>query len=107
MDRDEGVRGIVFSAQKLTEPEFFELMNEPLLFSRELFLRLGAMSRIVLFRRKLVERGEVVHGALELAQRIEQRAETRNFFYFALGALTVRPKICGRHPLFQGAELAL
>ena len=69
------------------------LMNETRLFGRDFLFRLRALRRVGFFRGELPQRFEIFHRALELAQRIQERAHARNFLDIALGALAIRPKI--------------
>jgi hypothetical protein len=46
MNGEEGICAIVFAGKKLTQLEFFQLVDETSMFRRELLLRLGALRRI-------------------------------------------------------------
>jgi hypothetical protein len=56
---------------------------------REFFLCFHPLSRIRFFACELTERFEIGDSAFELAQRIQERAQPRNFFDVDLGALAV------------------
>jgi hypothetical protein len=67
----------------------------------------GAMGWVGFFRGELAQRFEIGDGALEFAERIQERTQARNFLDVTLGPLAVRPKIGGGHALFESAELVL
>ena len=106
MNGQKGVRAIVLAGKKLPQLEFFELMDEAPLLGRDFLLGCRAMGWIGFLRRELAQRFEIRNGALEFAQRIQERTEARNFLDVPLGPLAVRPEIGGGHALFESGELA-
>ena len=60
-------------------------MKETRMFRRDFLFRLRALRRVRFFRGELLERFEIFHRALELTQRIQQRADARNLLDFRLG----------------------
>ena len=101
----EGVRAIVFSGEELPQLEFFELMNETRVFGRQFLLGLRAVGGVRFFFGELPQRFEISYRPLKLTQRIEERAKPRDFLDLTLSAFAIRPKIGGRHALFQAPKL--
>ena len=77
MDGEERVRTIVFAGKKLPQLEFLQPMEKRRLFARQFLFCFGAMSGIWFFSGELPERFEIRDGALQLAERIQQRAQPR------------------------------
>ena len=59
------------------------------------------MSGIRFLSCQLPQRLKIRDGTFEFAERIQQRADARDFFDVALRPFAVRPKVGGRHPLFE------
>ena len=57
--------------------------------------------RIGLFRSQFLQRDEIFQVALQFAKRIDQPAQPRDFFDFALRALAIRPEIGRGHPRLE------
>src|SRR5438876_1033353 len=62
---------------------------------------------VLLFRRELMERIEILDLAFQFVKRIDQRAQTRDFIDIGLGALAIVPKIGGGHPRFERGQFFL
>jgi hypothetical protein len=56
---------------------------------------------------KLMKRVEIFDLAFELAERIDQRSQTRDFIDIGLGALTIVPEIWRSHPRFERGQFFL
>ena len=107
VNRHEGVRAIIFTREKLPQLEFFEFLHELRVLRRDFLFRRGARSRIGFLRGELLQRFEVVQGALQFLHRVDQPAQARDLLDFALGALAIRPEIRGRHPRFEFRQARL
>jgi hypothetical protein len=81
-------------------------MEKTRLFAGQFFLGFRALAGIRFFRGELPQRFEISHRALELAQRIEERAQMRDFLDVVLRAFAIRPEIGCAHSLLERAELA-
>ena len=97
----ERVGAIVFARKKLAQLKLVKVVGQAVVFGRHFFLCLRAMRRIGFFRSQFLQRAEIFDLALQLLERIDQRAQSRNFLHITLSALPIRPKIGRSHARFN------
>jgi len=76
MDRDKCIRNVVFAGKKLSQFEFFQFVNQQIMFSRDFFLGVRAVRRVVFFGSQLLQRAQIFDLAFQLLERINQRAQS-------------------------------
>jgi hypothetical protein len=72
-------------------------MNEPGMFVYQLAFGLGTTRFVLLLRRQLLERFEIIDLALKLAKWIDQSAQARYLLDISLGPLPIIPKVRRAH----------
>ena len=68
---------------------------------RDFFLGVRAVRRVGFFRSQLLQCAKILNLALQFLERINQRAQSRNFLDICLSALAVRPEIRRGHAPFD------
>ena len=71
------------------------------MFGRDFFFRIGASCGIAFFGSQLMQCAEIFDLAFQFLKRVDQRAQSRNFFDIRLGTLAVRPEVGRRHASFD------
>jgi len=101
MNGQKRIRAIVLAGEKLAQLEFFQLVKQPIVFTANLLLCVSTSDRVAFFRSQLLQCAEIFDLAFQFLERIDQRAESRNFLDIGLSALSIRPEIGRGHAPFD------